>query len=72
LLDKFGFELIKLTFQKLLKDFKIVHINPNNFSEPIRYEISPEMEFTFLRKDRVTSKIPAMGFHLAILLVPLK
>ena len=65
LLDKFGFELIKLTFQKLLKGFEIVHIHPNNISEPIRYgvfEIPPEMEFTFLRKDRVTSKSPAMEF----------
>lgn len=65
LIDKFGFELIMLTFQKLLKHFEIVHIHPNNSSEPVRYgdfDIPPDMEFTFLRKDRITSKNPAREF----------
>jgi hypothetical protein len=59
LCDKAGFELINLTFTKLLKDFEVVHIHPNNCFAPIRYqgfEIPPILEFTFLRKDRVLNK----------------
>jgi hypothetical protein len=54
--DKTGFKLINLTFNKLLKDFEIVHIHPNNCRAPVvykGYEVPPLMEFTFLRKDRV-------------------
>lgn len=57
--DKTGFKLINLTFNKLLKDFEIVHIHPNNCRAPVVYkgfEVPPLMEFTFLRKDRVVSK----------------
>jgi hypothetical protein len=56
--DKTGFKLINLTFKKLLKDFEIVHIHPNNCRAPVRikdYEVPPLMEFTFLRKDRIFS-----------------
>jgi len=56
LFDKTGFKLINLTFNKLLKDFEIVHIHPNNCRAPLVYkgfEVPPLMEFTFLRKDRV-------------------
>jgi hypothetical protein len=54
-----GFELIRLTFQKLLKDFEIVHIHPNNKAGALAQQdiqIPPLMEFTFLRKDRVEAK----------------
>jgi hypothetical protein len=57
--DKTGFKLINLTFNKLLKDFEIVHIHPNNCRNPVVYkgfEVPPLMEFTFLRKDRVISE----------------
>jgi hypothetical protein len=57
--DKTGFKLINLTFNKLLKDFEIVHIHPNNCRVPVVYggfEVPPLMEFTFLRKDRVVTK----------------
>jgi hypothetical protein len=57
--DKTGFKLIALTFKKLLKDFEIVHIHPNNCRTPVIYkgfEVPPLMEFTFLRKDRVLQK----------------
>ncbi len=53
-----GFELIRLTFLKLLKDFQIVHMHPNNRAGLISrdgIEIPPLMEFTFLRKDRISS-----------------
>lgn len=56
--DRTGFKLISLTFKKLLKDFEIVHIHPNNCRAPVsnkNFEVPPLMEFTFLRKDRVVS-----------------
>jgi hypothetical protein len=65
LLDKFGFELIDLTFKKLLTDFDVVHIHPNNYTTPVvygKYEIPPAMEFTFLRKDRISTRLPALTF----------
>jgi hypothetical protein len=65
LYDQYGFELIDLTFRKLLKDFVIVHAHPNNFANPIAigpYAIPPFMEFTFLRRDRISSQRPATAF----------
>jgi hypothetical protein len=64
-----GFELIRVTFLKLLKDFEIVHIHPNNKSKPLvqqGIEIPPLMEFTFLRKDRIRSKAPTASFPHAL------
>jgi len=60
-----GFDLIDLTFKKLLKDFEVVHIHPNNAVKPQKYkdlEIPPVMEFTFLRKDRISSRQPVLIF----------
>jgi len=65
LCDKLGFELINLTFTKLLRDFDVVHIHPNNCFPTIRYqgfEIPPLLEFTFLRKDRISNKQSAVTF----------
>jgi hypothetical protein len=65
LYDRYGFDLIDFTFRKLLKDFAVVHIHPNNFARPIafgKYEIPPFMEFTFLRKDRISSRKSAVTF----------
>jgi hypothetical protein len=62
---KYGFDLINFTFRKLLKDFEIVHIHPNNAAKPKVYEtfeIPPTMEFTFLRKDRISSRQPTLIF----------
>ncbi len=56
LLDKYGYQIINTAFNKLLKNFSIVHIHPNNNVAPIKYrgyEFPPFMEFTFLRKDRI-------------------
>jgi hypothetical protein len=69
LCDQLGFELIDLTFKKLLKDFAIVHIHPNNSLKPIvyaGYTIPITMEFTFLRKDRISSSHPATKFPHAL------
>ncbi|ACF42938.1 FkbM family methyltransferase [Pelodictyon phaeoclathratiforme] len=65
LIDKFGWELINLAFTKILKDFKIVHIHPNNCCRSIvynKFEIPPVVEFTFLRKDRITEMEPSLFF----------
>lgn len=60
-----GFDLIDITFRKLLKHFEIVHIHPNNYSKVVkhgRYVIPPLLEFTFLRKDRIASREQTRSF----------
>lgn len=62
LFEMFGFEVINLAFRKLLKQFDIVHIHPNNCREPVEHYgflIPPVMEFTFLRRDRAVTRRPA-------------
>lgn len=58
LLDSYTFSFFQSCFLKLLKDFYVVHIHPNNNGELYRYkhfEIPSLLEFTLIRKDRVTS-----------------
>ena len=65
LLNLSGYNYINATFTKILKNFDIVHIHPNNCLLPIKARnivIPPIMEFTFLRKDRSTSKIANKNF----------
>ena len=65
LFNRMGFELIDLTFTKLLKNFKVVHIHPNNCCKPIESNgiaIPPIMEFTLLRKDRITQTSKKLSF----------
>ena len=65
LFNKMGFDLINLTFTKILKNFEIVHIHPNNCCKPIEcygITIPPVMEFTFIRKDRVTQTSKNLSF----------
>ena len=60
-----NFELINIVFQKLLKNFTVVHCHPNNFSETTRYhdyEIPSDIEYTFLRNDRILNSDPAVEF----------
>ena len=64
-----GFELIQLAFNKLLKDFAVVHIHPNNYAKPLNYlgyEIPATMEFTFQRKDRLRIQGHATAFPHAL------
>jgi len=59
MLDTLGFEIVRLSFLKILRDFEIVHIHPNNCSYPVSFhdlEIPPVLEVTFLRKDRIKNK----------------
>jgi Methyltransferase FkbM domain len=65
LFDRFGIKVINACFSKLLRDFEIVHIHPNNNHPPAElygYEIPPALEITFLRKDRITQRKPATKF----------
>lgn len=65
LFDTLGFELIKATFDRLLMDFVVVHIHPNNCLPVVRcdgVEVAPVMEFTFLRKDRIGNRTAREDF----------
>ena len=56
LFTKFGCTLMTAIFDKLLADFVVCHLHPNNYTPAQRcgtIEIPPVMEFTFLRRDRV-------------------
>lgn len=65
LLNKHGYKLINLCFDKLLENFKVVHIHPNNGQRVTRYKsfgIPPLLEFTFLRNDRINSMTKTQTF----------
>jgi hypothetical protein len=65
LAERSGFQLVNLTFSKLLSDFDIVHIHPNNCTQTLRYryyDLPPVMEFTFLRKNRVSLRLAVTDF----------
>lgn len=59
LIYKHGFKSINTVFKKITKLFDIVHMHPNNNESLIEFngiKIPPVMEFTFIRKDRVTNR----------------
>jgi hypothetical protein len=59
--DRNDFALIKQVFDKLLKQFYIVHIHPNNSGHTSALngiDVPTVLEFTFLRRDRVTDSSP--------------
>ena len=65
LLDQQIFPYISATFEKLLQDFKVVHIHPNNASDPVfsqGIKFWPTMEFTFLRNDRIKTSTSRSDF----------
>ncbi len=65
LFDSRTFPFITQSFEKLLKHFDIVHIDPNNCLPPVKcfdIEIPPVLEITFLRKDRVINRSKATVF----------
>lgn len=65
LFDQSGFLFINQAFQKLLKDFTVCHIHPNNV-DPVwkhgPFGVPRTLEFTFLRKDRVVPTGQALSF----------
>jgi hypothetical protein len=60
-----GFQLISNCIYKLTKNFEIAHIHPNNIQKSViykKYEVPPLLEFTFIRKDRVSYSEPETSF----------
>jgi hypothetical protein len=54
MMSRLGFRIMKATFDKLLREFCIVHIHPNNVARPVTVAgmvIPSEMEITLLRRN---------------------
>ena len=54
ILNKDNFRFIESIFDKVLEEFDIVHVHPNNTNRIIKrgkFEIPPVVEITFVRKD---------------------
>ena len=63
--SRFGFNAIAPVFDKLLKTHRVVHIHPNNTSQPVHragLAVPPCMEFTFCRIDRTTDITQPLSF----------
>jgi hypothetical protein len=61
LLSADGFDLIDIVFKKILKNFMVVHVHPNNYAAMKKYKnfvIPAVVEYTFMRKDRVKTMRP--------------
>lgn len=57
--------LVENAFFKLLDDFTVVHIHPNNCCDPLSHDgvdVPPVMEFTFLRNDQISKISPNTCF----------
>jgi hypothetical protein len=56
---------ISRVFEKILLDFEVVHIHPNNAASVVSYrglQIPRLLEITFLRKDRISHSSPTLAF----------
>ncbi len=65
----FGNKVITETLSKLLTEFEIVHIHPNNCCPPFAIhgmKIHPCIEVTFLRRDRFLNSSPTLRFPHAL------
>jgi hypothetical protein len=54
--DEFGLTIIEAVLNRLLRDFVVVHLHPNNFKPAVRRGdicVTPFLEMTLIRKDRV-------------------
>jgi hypothetical protein len=63
--NDFGLKLIRFCLQKILRDFEVVHLHPNNVATPVRrggLEIPSVIEMTFLRKDRIRWRKESAAF----------
>jgi hypothetical protein len=63
--SRFGCLLLENVFTKILEDFYVVHLHPNNCCGSVTQhgiEIPRVMEFTFLRKDRARQTLPNRRF----------
>ena len=65
LFNQMAFRTISAVFEKILTNFRVVHIHPNNCCNSYKYngvEIPPVMEFTFLNIKRIKSSKSATNF----------
>lgn len=65
IVSRLGFQIINSTFEKLLQDFYVVHLHPNNVANPVvvaGISIPSLMEITLIRKDRVKTLVYATEF----------
>lgn len=65
LFDAFVFSLFSSTFDKILQNFYVAHIHPNNYGGNIKMgglEIPKTMEITFINKKRAHSTTPRTAF----------
>lgn len=63
--NRYGLKLFQMCFEKLLKDFYVVHLHPNNCEGEVTkwgMKIPRVMEMTLIRKDRVSTLLPAKLF----------
>lgn len=61
LTNRFAFQVYEACFGKLLDQFHVAHIHPNNCCGSLtvgKIEVPRVMEFSFIRKDRVSSTQP--------------
>lgn len=64
-----GYNFASLAFEKLLVDFSVVHIHPNNCRRLSRMRnclVPPVVEFTFHRKDRIKNPKPVTALPHAL------
>jgi hypothetical protein len=64
-----GLRKLQKLFGKILRDFDVVHIHPNNFQDAVSITglmVYPVLEFTFLRKDFVKRSGAALHFPCAL------
>lgn len=62
--ERFAFDMIARCFEKLLKDFVVVHIHPNNYLPADtfgRFQLPPLLEMTFYNRSRC--KLGAHATH---------
>ncbi len=65
LFDRFSYGIISSCFDKLLKNFQVAHIHPNNCCGSVKkghINVPRVMEFTFLHKSRAVSTEPIKSF----------
>jgi len=63
--ERESLNILNIFFDKLLKNFTVVHLHPNNYERGFVKDgitIPPVLEITFLRNDRIKQKSPAQVF----------
>ncbi len=69
LFDRFVFGLYRACFERILKNFQVAHLHPNNCCGSVKkddIEVPRVMEFTFYNKRRVSETKPRNNFPHAL------